>query len=48
MGKRASNGNGLHTISFIRYTVKLGLEAFKEASLINCLVNVDILTSCPL
>ena len=33
---------------FYKDTVKLRLEDSKEASLINRLVNVDILTSCPL
>ena len=35
----------VHSVSFIRDTVKLRLEASKEVSLINCLVNVIILTS---
>ena len=36
----------VHVISFIRDTVKLRLEASKKASLVKCLVNVVILTSC--
>ena len=45
------NGNGekeMHAVSFIGDTVKLRLEAInKEASLMNCLANVVILTSFP-
>ena len=36
----------MHAVSFIRDTVlKLRLETSKEASLINCIVNVSILSS---
>ena len=44
----SSNCCEVHVISFIRDTVKLRLEASKKASLVKCLVNVVILTSCPL
>ena len=37
----------LHAVSFIGDTVKLRLEASKEASLTNCLVNIIILIVVP-
>ena len=44
--EKVREGGGRHAVSFKRDTVTLRLEASKEASLMNCLVNVVILTIC--